>query len=337
MDFQLHESYTEVDPLEWNSLLDEAITNTPFQRHEYQSGWWKTLGGGEWKDGRLVLVTARQADRLLGIAPLFLAEHENRPALLLTGSIEISDYLDLIIPSTDVELFVSGLLDYLHISFPGEWGLLDWYNIPEDSPTLPALLTESQKRGWTYKVESFRPTPYIPLQSDFEVYLAGLDKKQRHEIRRKLRRIEEAGNQVSWHISDGTRLEEDISTFLDLMGNDADKLRFLTPAMRSQMSGLIRTAHAQGWLWLAFLEINGRKAAAALNFDYQGKIWGYNSGAHNNFLELSPGWVLLSHCLKWAIENGRTEFDFLRGDESYKYRFGAMKRQVMRVRVDRAR
>ena len=337
MDLHLHESYTEVEASEWNSLLDEAITNTPFQRHEYQSGWWNTLGGGEWKAGRLVLVTAREEDRLLGIAPLFLAEHENRSALLLTGSIEISDYLDLIIRSTDVELFVSGLLDYLHISFPGEWELLDWYNIPEDSPTLPALQTESLKRGWTYKVEAFRPTPYIPLPSDFEPYLTGLDKKQRHEIRRKLRRIEEAGNQVSWHISDGTRLEEDISTFLDLMGNDTEKARFLTPAMRTQMIGLIHTAHMQGWLWLAFLEINGRKAAAALNFDYQGKLWGYNSGADNNFMELSPGWVLLSHCLKWAIENGRTEFDFLRGDESYKYRFGAIKRQVMRVRMGRVR
>ena len=337
MDFQLHESYTEVDPLEWNSLLDEAITNTPFQRHEYQSGWWETLGGGEWKQGRLVLVTAREADRLRGIAPLFLTEHENRPALLLTGSIEISDYLDLIIRSADVEPFVSDLLDFLHKSFPVEWGLLDLYNIPEDSPTLPALKAESLKRGWVYTVEVFRPTPYIPLPTDFEDYLAALDKKQRHEIRRKLRRIEEAGNEVSWYISDGTQLEEDISTFLDLMGNDAEKTRFLTPAMRTQMSGLIHTAHSHGWLWLAFLEINGRKAAAALNFDYQGKLWGYNSGADRNFMELSPGWVLLTHNLKWAIENGRSEFDFLRGDEAYKYRFGALKRQVMRVRLERAR
>ena len=184
MDLQLHESFTEVDPLEWNSVLDEAITNTPFQRYEYQSGWWKTLGGGEWQQGRLVLVTAREADRLRGIAPLFLTEHENRPALLLTGSIEISDYLDLIIGSADVEPFVSELLDYLHKSFPVEWGLLDWYNIPEDSPTLPALKSASLKRGWTYTVEVFRPTPYIPLPSDFEAYLSALD-KQAPEQRRK--------------------------------------------------------------------------------------------------------------------------------------------------------
>lgn len=337
MDLHLHGSFTEVEPLEWNSLLDKAITNSPFQRHEYLSGWWKTLGGGEWKQGKLALVTAREQDRLCGIAPLFLSEHENRTALLLTGSIEISDYLDLIVQPADVGLFVSGLLDYLHKSFPVEWGLLDWYNIRENSPTLPALETEARKRGWTFTVEVYRPTPYIPLPEDFEAYLALLEKKQRHEIRRKLRRIEEGGNEVSWHISDGSRLEEDISTFLDLMGNDAEKARFLTPAMRTHMNELIHTAHSQGWLWLAFLEINGRKAAAALNFDYQGKLWGYNSGSDLNYMELSPGWVLLSHSLKWAIENGRSEFDFLRGDEAYKYRFGALQRNVMRVRLERAR
>jgi CelD/BcsL family acetyltransferase involved in cellulose biosynthesis len=53
------------------------------------------------------------------------------------------------------------------------------------------------------------------------------------------------------------------------------------------------------------------------------------------FQELSPGWVLLGHLLQWANENGRSVFDFMRGDEAYKLKFGGMKRFVMRVKVRR--
>jgi len=96
-----------------------------------------------------------------------------------------------------------------------------------------------------------------------------------------------------------------------------------------------RAAHEGGYLWLGFLEVEGVKAAASLNFDYKNKLWGYNSGVRRDFMELSPGWVLLAHVIQWCCENGRYEFDFMRGDEEYKYRFGGVNRYVMRERVTR--
>jgi CelD/BcsL family acetyltransferase involved in cellulose biosynthesis len=52
-------------------------------------------------------------------------------------------------------------------------------------------------------------------------------------------------------------------------------------------------------------------------------------------LDYSPGWVLLGYLLRWANENHYKEFDFMRGDEEYKYRFGAVDRYVMRAVVHR--
>ena len=85
----------------------------------------------------------------------------------------------------------------------------------------------------------------------------------------------------------------------------------------------------------AFLEIMGKKAAGYLNFDYLNHIWVYNSGLDRSFLELSPGWVLLGYLLQWANENKRASFDFMRGDEAYKYRFGAVDKFLVRVKVSR--
>ncbi len=337
MEYRVHEDFSSLDAREWNTLVVEGLCDVPFLRYEYLQTWWETRGGGEWASADLLLVSARRLGQLVGIAPLFLAEHDGRRALLLLGSIEISDYLDLIVRPADLAEFLAGLLDFLQAQ-PACAGLpLDWYNLPENSPTLQALQSEARQRGRDCSEEIYRPTPTILLSGGYEAYLAGVEKKQRHEIRRKVRRAEESGRGVRWHLAEpGPTLEEDIEAFFRLMEFDPNKASFLTGPMREQMRRTIHLAAQEGWLWLAFLEIDGKKAAGALNFDYRNKLWGYNSGVDRSFMDLSPGWVLLAYSLEWAAERGRSEFDFMRGDEEYKYRFGAVNRHVLRVRLSPA-
>jgi CelD/BcsL family acetyltransferase involved in cellulose biosynthesis len=173
------------------------------------------------------------------------------------------------------------------------------------------------------------------INGDFDEYLSRVEKKQRHEIRRKMRRAEESGRGVRWYISEMKDPEAEIDAFTKLMEQDENKSKFLTDAMRAQMRAVIRAAHEGGWLWLAFLEVDGQRAAASLNFDYNNKLWGYNAGVDRTYMELSPGWVLLSYVIQWCCENKYAEFDFMRGDEEYKYRFGAVNKFVMRTKVSR--
>jgi len=339
MDFKLHTSFDSLASCApaWNELVAAGITNAPFLRYEYLSTWWISLGGGEWKDGKLAVVTATENDRLAGIAPLFLAsDREDLAALMLLGSIEISDYLDLVVHPESLQPFLAGLLDWLGQTYPEAWSLLDWYNLPEHSPTLTALKAESVKRAWTYTEEIYQPTPYIPLPGDFEAYLNSLDKKQRHEVRRKMRRAEESVRGVRWYIvEDESRLDAEMEAFMVLMAHDPEKDAFLTRAMRAQMKACAHAAFRGAYLQLAFLEVDGEKACVYLNFDYANRIWVYNSGLDPKFMDISPGWVLLGYLLKWANDHKRAEFDFMRGNEQYKYRFGAVDRQVMRVQVRR--
>lgn len=334
MNLNLHKDFSEFSAELWNALVEQSIADTPFSRYEYLSEWWKTLGGGEWQNAELLLVSATEHDQLIGIAPLFLTEYQGQRALMLVGSIEISDYLDLIVCKQDLPRFLSDLLDFL-ISFQGgNWSGLDWYNLPDSSPTLAALKAESEKRGWTYHEEIYRPTPRIPLNGSFDEYLSRIDKKQRHEIRRKMRRASESELNVHFIIADkDSDIESEMNSFFHLMVQDSSKAGFLTPLMREQMTVTIRNAFAHGYLWLAFLEIEGVKVAASLNFDYKNKLWGYNSGVSREHMELSPGWVLLANTIQWCCENGRYEFDFMRGDEEYKYRFGGVNEYVMRAKI----
>jgi CelD/BcsL family acetyltransferase involved in cellulose biosynthesis len=340
MEFKLHTTFDTLESYApaWNELVQAGVTNAPFLRYEYLSTWWSTCGGGEWDaHARLAVITACEDGRLTGIAPLFQATNrDGQTALLLLGSIEISDYLDLIVRPEEHDLFFSGLLDWLASQSSLAWQALDWYNLPETSPSLLALKDGAAKQNWEYQESVYQPSPFIPLPGDFDAYLSGLDKKQRHEIRRKMRRAEESNLDVRWFIvDDGSRLDAEMEEFLALMAHDPEKAAFLTEPMRTQMKRAVKAAFEAGYLQLAFLEVDGKKACAYLNFDYDNKIWVYNSGLDREYMDLSVGWVLLGYLLRWANENKRVEFDFLRGDEDYKYKFGGHTRHVMRVKVSR--
>ncbi len=340
MKLEILRTITEFEKMadEWNHLLENSANNVPFLRHEYLTTWWGSLGGGEWQGGELYLVTARNdADELIGIAPLFLTKNlEGKTALMLVGSIEISDYLDLIVLEGELPAFIDALLEHLTGPDAPPWDVLDWYNILEDSPTLPTLETGAHKLGLNYSLEQLQPAPRIALAGDWDEYLMGIQGKQRREIRRKVRRAEGFYTPVSWYIVDDEAvLDDEIDAFLELMAHDPEKEAFLTEVMRSQMRASVHTAFREGWLQLAVITVGDERAAAYLNFDYDNQVWVYNSGINFKFQELSPGWVLLAYLIQWAIDHGREHFDMMRGDEVYKYRFGGVDRFVMRAQVTR--
>jgi len=320
----------------WNNLLLKSASHVPFLRHEYLTSWWKTLGGGEWQSGNLYTIAAFADDgELTGIAPFFHTKNlDGKSAIMFIGSIEISDYLDFLATPEDLPIFMDALLEHLNTQQAIDWEVLDLYNILEESPTLPVLETAVEKIGLKLTKQQIHPAPSIKIPNNWDDYLLGIKKKQRHEIRRKIKRAENHDLPVRWYIvDDETTLENEIANFLNLMTLDHNKEEFLTEIMRVQMGEMIHTAFRSGWLQLAFLEIGEEKAAAYLNFDYDNKLWVYNSAINPEYYALSPGWVLLGFLIQWAIENGREVLDFMRGDEIYKYRFGGIDRHVLRVQV----
>jgi len=227
-------------------------------------------------------------------------------------------------------------LDYLASPDAPTWKVLDFYNILENSPSLSLLESAARAKGWQVQQEHLQHCPYIPIPGDWETYLAGIDKKQRHEIRRKMRRAETNVQPVRWYIVDNEEnLDTEIDHFLALMAQDPEKDYFLTDVMRTQMRASVHAAFQAGWLQLSFLEVGGQKAAGYLNFNYRNRLWVYNSGLNYEFRDISPGWVLLGYLLQWANERRIHSFDFMRGDEDYKYRFGGVDRRVIRLVIRR--
>ena len=338
MEFKIYNTFDNLanHKQAWNNLVSQSASHVPFLTFEYQQAWWQTRGGGEWpQESQLVLTAAYQDDKLVGVAPLFHAKNIlGKPALLFVGAVEVSDFLDFIVKPQDLEPFVQGLFDFLPIADIPQWDLLDLHNILEGSPTLDVIKSVADDRDWDSKKIHLQPSPYIPLPGDFEAYLSQIDKKQRHEIRRKLRNVEKSLVESDLYITeDGDSLESDVQAFIEMMAQDPNKKDFLTEEMRHHIHNTAKTAFSEGWLNLSFLTLDGQKAAANMSFQFNNRLWLYNSGWEWDFRDYSPGWVLLANLIQWATENGIQEFDFMRGDEPYKYKFGGIDRHVYRATV----
>ena len=318
---------------EWNPLLRNSISDTIFLTWEWQSTWWEHLG-----DGELYLIAVRDGGHLSGIAPLYLTTPDDGPSdLSIVGCRDVSDYLDLIAASGQEEKFYGALLDWLESDEAPAWDLADLCNIPAASPTHSLLAEMAAARGYQVQTEVEDVCPIIPLPATWDEYLSSLSKKQRHEIRRKIRRAEGSG-QINWYIVTEERdLAAEMAAFIELhQKSHVDKDEFMDAQMKGFFHAVAQVLHEAGWLQLALMEVNGEKAATMLNFDYRDSILVYNSGYDpQKYARLSPGIVLLSYCIQWAIELGRAEFDFLRGDEEYKYRFGAQPTEIYRLLIER--
>src|SRR4029077_10638982 len=79
-----------------------------------------------------------------------------------------------------------------------------------------------------------------------------------------------------------------------------------------------------GPLRLRFLTCGERRIGAAIDFDDGVTLSYYNAGLDPDARDLSPGVVMVAQHVQAAIALGRRRFDFLRGDEAYKYEWGAI-------------
>jgi CelD/BcsL family acetyltransferase involved in cellulose biosynthesis len=288
-------------------------------------------------EGDLVLLGFRADDdgRLVGIAPFFRTQSDDGRSLLnIVGCRDVSDYLDVIIESGQEPAVYEALLEYLG-GQAAPWDVVDFCNIPQDSLTFVRLRELAEARGYQTLVEVEDVCPIVPLPSTWDDYLMSLDKKQRHEVRRKLRRADDEADTRFVIIGPDHYLKAEMQTFIRLhQQSTPEKDRFMDPRMQGFFFDVAQVLQARGWLQLAFLEMDGAKAATLLNFDYGDAILVYNSGYDpGKFAHLSPGWVMTARSIEHAIALGRSKFDFLRGDEDYKYRFGAQDTEVRRLLI----
>ena len=311
----------------WQKLLATCTVDTLFLTPQWQRVWWEQFGDG----AEMLLLCFKKNDHMEGIAPL--ARHNGTISLI--GDKDVCDYNDFLVSRGAESRFYSSLLD--HLDKEG-WQTMELLSLTESSPTLSWLPDLARERGYSVEVRQEDVSPGLSLPDTWEAYVAGLSKKDRHELRRKLRRLESAEGDVRYYkVSDPEGVERDMEDFFSLMRNSReDKYHFLTEPREQFFRSMAREMASIGIFKLFFLELNGERVASALCFDYGQSRLLYNSGYDPKHSYYSVGLLLKAFAVKDAIEEGKDYFDFLRGSEPYKYDLGAQDRTLYQMVVTRS-
>ena len=317
---------------EWLQLLGETPFQSVFFTPQWQETWWRHFGAGR----QLSILTVRSdGGRLEGLVPL-MRSHDGADTTRLEfiGDLELCDYFDVLIAPRRQDEIARVVADYL-VSETHEGVEICLNNLSAESPTASLLQDNLTKEGLVVETETIETCPTIVLPPEWNAYLATLRGKDRHELRRKIRRAENAAELVYSVTGTPEQLDEDLETFISLhrMSQQDDKQGFMTPAKVAFFADMAQQLWSEGWLELAFLHADDRPIAGLCCMTYGTTYAAYNSGYHPNFGSLSAGIVLFADRIRSAIRRGYTTFDFLRGNESYKYRFGANDRPLSQFMV----
>jgi CelD/BcsL family acetyltransferase involved in cellulose biosynthesis len=276
------------------------------------------------------LRVVRTKDTVIGVAPLVI-DHETCSASFI-GDASVCDYLDFVIlPGQELEFFVSMVRDLRNNNIR----YLNLESVPEDSSILTDFKRVADNIGCRMAIETQDVAMAIDLPESWDTYLIQLPGKQRHEIRRKYRRLYDAGEIKYALIENPADIAKEMDTFLELFKmNRPDKAAFMTQRMRRYFQSLGKNLSEAGMLKLFKLQIDGVTAAVVMCFDYQSTRFLYNNAYDDSFKEYSVGLMSKVMSMKNAIESRLKRYDFLKGDEIYKQRLGGKPIKLFHCRVE---
>lgn len=308
---------------EWTGLLSQASSLMPFATPAFQRTWLDHFQDGR----RLQLLTARDGERLIGVAP-FLRDGATAE---FVGHYSICDYMDVVVTPGFEAAFYAPIFERLAADGATT---IDLRGLRASSSTIAAAVAAADALGFESRQEPEALSPCVGLPATWDEYLGGLSKKDRHELRRKMRRLSDVGGAVELR---AVTAPDESATLLDTLFrlmrvSSQRKEEFLQrPGMEAFFRAMVPAMAREGMLRLYVLTFESVPVASVLNFDLGGTLYMYNSGYDPEYSHFAVGLMSKALLLKDAIENGRTCVDFLRGDEAYKYDLGGKDQQVYRV------
>ncbi|MCS6778046.1 MAG: GNAT family N-acetyltransferase [Chloroherpetonaceae bacterium] len=300
----------------WRALQARCPDLTPFQTWEWNEVWWKHFGARK----RLLLLIFHAGEQPVGIAPLYISRHLGTPLRRLawvgTGQ---SDYLGpVVLPGYAMEV-AEALWQTLR-AYQTCWDIADLQQIRADSALLSPSLLSTEATPLPME-----PCPFLTLPDDWSAFTARLSKKMRANLGYYERLLYRTFPDARMFLADASTLEEGMRAFFALHQSRWNA-RWLPGVLGSRR---VQAFHcevagrflANGWLRLHLLQADGNLRAALYCYALGKRTYYYLGGFAPEYARYSPGTLLTARAIRNAITEGHIEFDFLRGDEAYKYRW----------------
>jgi CelD/BcsL family acetyltransferase involved in cellulose biosynthesis len=320
---------------EWNTLLKSSESNCVFLTHEWLSAWWKHLADGR----RLAILTARDGDELIGLLPV--AERPAQLARMMPRVLEFlgsgmigSDYLDVIAQKGRESEVMAAFAQTLTSR-----GLMLQLSQLRGADCAASLLAEQlRQQTWTVTETKLNVCPFIDLRRyTWESYLATLGPNVRKNINRYLRNLPRTFDMRIECVQYPAGAPSALDTAIDLhhkrWNTAGTSEAFQSAPVIAFHRDFVSRAAERGWLRLLILWLDGNPAASLYGLRYGPTFYFYQSGFDPAYGKHSVGVATMGLAIKTAIEEGAAEYDFLHGDEEYKFHWAKETRELKRLEL----
>lgn len=247
---------------EWPELLRRDPNRQLFAYPEWNRAWWEEFKANK----ELFVLTVRRGDDTVGIVPLYRKTTDERKILRFVGGIDLTDYLGPICALEDRDDVADALVAWLATT-DVEWDEFDAHNMPVPLGFTEFLAERVDARGFSFTLDQEETSAVLPLPSSWDEYLAALGSKDRHELRRKRRRLEGDHPDAIVRSSSAETFEADFKTFVEMhRGAEGHKGHFLGPDIATFFERIARLGLDNDWLRLDLLEVGGTAVASTFGF-----------------------------------------------------------------------
>lgn len=297
---------------------------TPFQSPAWLENWWTHLGGGE----RYHAEVRDDAGRLIGALPLFVWNDGGVRKLVPVGAGH-SDYSDaLLAPGVDVHRLWGAVL-----AQPDRWDELLLPDVRPDSPLLAPPPT-----GWTAEDKHVSTCPVLTLPKH-GLLLTALSRTQRRKVVHDRHRANRAGG-VEERLARPDEIEEALEALLALHTSrwaaEGKPGVLADPKVQAFHCAAAPALAEAGLLRLSLVRHEGRIVAVLYGFADRSRWHSYAIGNDMTAPGQSFGTLAFATLIEGATLSRASEFHFLRGEEPYKYAWGAAPRSTFVRTVRRA-
>jgi CelD/BcsL family acetyltransferase involved in cellulose biosynthesis len=315
---------------EWNHLLDHAARKNAFLRHEFMLAWWEIHGRRLRGAAPFILIARDRERRLVGLLPFYRGK-SGAPLigvreLRFLGSVhEAPEYLDVIVAdNAQTPQIVKALLNGLE-NLRAKYDLLRLTDMAEDALLLVFLPNWATACGGEFRQMPWMICPHIKISGDFESYLQSVSSNHRANFRRRQRKLNETCKVTMEIATTPAQVEKDFDTLFALHQKRWAQ-REGTSAFNNETSRLFhrrvaKTMAENGVTRIFSLKCDDKTVAALYCFLYDHRLMYYQAGFDIDYESQSVGLVLMGMLLQHCYEQGYSEFDFLRGEEEYKFRW----------------
>lgn len=330
----------------WEGLLSQSANESIFLTWEWVYHWWLV-----YKENRdlFILTVEDEEGNLLGIAPLLshkvLSPVGTLKLLEFLGTGEskkdkvCSEFLDFIVHKERKEEVTKVMFEYL-LNNISCWDILNLESLLDDSNLLRYISVQKNARLQLWKTSNNGcGYNYSVLSGDWDTYINGRG-KHRKSLRQARKNIMKYGNIGVRICDDETSLSEDIRSFIrlhQLRWNSLGKPGCFSSRKFTQFhQGLAHSLLKKGRLFLQLLEINGKPEVCEYSFEYNRRLFIYQSGFNPQLARnISIGHLSMSYLVENAFVKGIKEIELLRGGESHKERWARDKRLVFNIVIAR--